>query len=39
MAAGATPLRLLSLMIAVSVVALALAVLAARGAARQAQAD
>jgi DHA1 family bicyclomycin/chloramphenicol resistance-like MFS transporter len=35
MAAGATPLRLLALMIAASVVALVLAVLAARGAARQ----
>lgn len=34
MAAGATPLRLLALMIAASVVALGLAVLAARGAAR-----
>lgn len=34
MAAGATPLRLLALMIAASVVALLLAVLAARGAAR-----
>jgi len=35
MAAGATPLRLLTLMIAASAVALLLAVLAARGAARQ----
>ncbi|MDG3042501.1 MFS transporter [Roseicyclus marinus] len=35
MAAGATPLRLLALMIAASVIALGLAVLAARGAARQ----
>lgn len=35
MAAGATPLRLLALMIAASVVALGLAVLAARGVARQ----
>ena len=39
MAAGATPLRLLALMIAASVVALVLAGLAARGAARQPQAD
>lgn len=39
MAAGATPLRLLALMIAASCVALLLAVLAVRGAARQAQAD
>jgi DHA1 family bicyclomycin/chloramphenicol resistance-like MFS transporter len=37
MAAGATPLRLLALMIAASTVALFLAVLAARGAARQPQ--
>lgn len=37
MAAGATPLRLLSLMIAASVVALGLAMLAARGSARQPQ--